>query len=617
MACSDQSTCSVDRCVESTRSCEHELRDADADGDAVWNCGGSDCDDARPQVNGSAPEVCANDVDDDCDRAVDESDCVSPAHDGCVDALVVDASGTYELSLEAARQDFALSCVEPDLGRRDVVVALTVPDGPALEVDVTAHAIDAGLALGLAGSCSNKASELSCAGASPPPEGLGHVARLTAHALTPGVYPLFVSGLYDEPVDLKVSYAAATTPPTNETCGTAAELVPNQAVLARLTASQLDLTSACKGALGELVYRFDLQTPADVVLSAIPLDTNGAPTLSLRNEGCVSAKSELDCRSGTPARLFARALPAGTYYVAVGATGPSDIELRLNVKAPSEPPPDEGCAAPPLLTAGLTQDLELNEHQNTFQSQCLPGAVDATYALELPTRSDVLLVERLSVGDTGAVSLLAAGCDSKTSLLCTSSSARAYCTCSPWNGAVCSDSAPVRARAYDVVPGRYAVVVESAYGSPAQITAFTRPARPATLVALSDTCADALEIPEAGGRFTGTTTNANPDYSASCDFGVGAAAGAPDQMLKMHLSETRRVILDAGGSDYATLVAVRSAADCPGREIERACAPGCSAGRSFLDVVLPKGDYHVQVDGYVGASGHWVLDVFFGEPPPP
>lgn len=613
VACSDNSTCTIDHCIESTRACMSERRDADGDGDPVWNCGGTDCDDDRAQVNGKAPEICKNGIDDDCDGSVDEVDCLAPAHDTCADALVVDASGSYALSLVAANADYILSCVEQSPTRRDAVVALVVPEGPPLDIDATITGVTDGIGLAFARSCSDPASEVSCGSAVAVADG-SRVGRVSLHAVPPGTYPLYVSGLFDEDLLLKLVYSDATPAPTNETCGTALELLPNEPALVPLTGVAQDLTSACGGENGELVYRFELSEPSDVVLSAIPLDTNGSPFLSLRSETCVGKTSEMDCRVSPLARLYRRALDKGVYYVAVGSTGPSDVELRLTVSPPSVAPLDEGCATPPPLPANTTLDLELSNHVNTFASQCLPGAADATYALTIAQRSDVLFVERLSAGDTGAISLVAPGCDPKSTRVCVSEEARALCACSPFTGSVCSDSAPVRARAYDVPAGDYAVVVESANASPAQITAFTRPALPSTLVTLSDGCDDAISIPELGGRFTGNTSNANSDFSSSCDFGVGAPLGAPDQLLKLHLTEPRRVILDAGGSDYATVIAVRSGAECPGRELEKACAPGCSARRSFLDLTLPAGEYYVQVDGYVGASGRWVLDVFFADP---
>lgn len=53
------------------------FRDADMDGDPDATCCngdncGTDCDDMRPGVNSTNPEVCGNGLDDDCDGAVDE-----------------------------------------------------------------------------------------------------------------------------------------------------------------------------------------------------------------------------------------------------------------------------------------------------------------------------------------------------------------------------------------------------------------------------------------------------------------------------------------------------------------------------------------------------------------
>ncbi|HJL17888.1 MAG TPA: MopE-related protein, partial [Sandaracinaceae bacterium LLY-WYZ-13_1] len=53
------------------------FRDADSDGEPDASCCnedncGTDCDDMRPGVNPTVPEVCGNDRDDDCDDMVDE-----------------------------------------------------------------------------------------------------------------------------------------------------------------------------------------------------------------------------------------------------------------------------------------------------------------------------------------------------------------------------------------------------------------------------------------------------------------------------------------------------------------------------------------------------------------
>jgi hypothetical protein len=70
------------------------------------------------------------------------------------------------------------------------------------------------------------------------------------------------------------------------------------------------------------------------------------------------------------------------------------------------------------------------------------------------------------------------------------------------------------------------------------------------------------------------------------------------------------VIFDTKGSDYATIVDVRTGSSCPGDEVFGGCSAGYSRDRSFLDLTLAAGDYWVQIDGYDESSGPWVLDVF-------
>lgn len=637
IACSDNDTCTIDRCVEETRSCESRPRDADGDGDPVWNCqGGTDCDDENPRISGLALERCGNGLDDDCDGDVDELRCVRPMFDNCLDPLLVEESGTYELSLAAADEDFVLSCASQGGLRRDVVAALVVPEGPPVDVDLTAVSESGALALALFGDCNDADSELLCAVGAPRRDGKGNVARTIARGLEPGAYPVVVSGLHDSAVTLTVGYATALPPPENETCETASVLVPGENVQVTLANASADLETACVAPTREpstpgrlrfrppqgvervfspgivpepalrqpagpraadVVFRFDLEETQDVTLSVAALDPWGEPVISLRDEACAPLAAELTCRAGSPSALFARALPAGTYFAVVAATGPSDVDVRLDLSAPSETPRGEGCDRPPELVPGQTEDVDLARRVDAVDAACLVGAPDATFALNLPERSDVLLVQRVSAEDVGAVSLLGPECAPETRLVC----AR-------------GEFGPVRAVAYGVPEGEFRAVAESRQGSPLTLTAFVRPSAPTTLVGLSDWCGEADHIDEHGGRYVGSTQNALPDYEASCDFGGTRVGGAPDQILKLELSRKRRVVFDLGASDYDTLLVLREGGECPGREVPNTCVPGYGAARSFLDVVLDEGEYWVQIDGYDGAAGSWVLEVFTADP---
>jgi hypothetical protein len=596
VSCSDDLSCTIDTCVEATRSCQSKPRDADGDGDPIRNCGGGDCLDTDPEVNSSTAEVCGNLRDDDCDEQIDEAGCVEPAHDDCADPLLVEQSGTYRLSLVATAEDFPLSCNRADAARRDVVVALVVPDA---ETDVEVVAIGASTVpiIGLARSCSDVSSELVCSVGAPQPPGMSGVARTVLRGLEPETYPLFVGGTSESPIELRISYAPATPAPSNETCDTALEIVPDENQLAFLADARPDLESACGEETRELVYRFELAETSDLEAYAVALDDFGVPILSLRGEGCSDIGSELGCRRGTPASLFARSLEPGTYYLAVGSTGPSQIDVRVSVMPPGVVPEYEGCDDPPLLASGETRALALETSADSVNPDCLVGAPDATFALELTEASDVLLVGRLSEGDLGGLSLTGPDCSAEQRRACQIGA-----------------QSPVRAVSKSVPAGDHRVIAESALGAPMTLTAFVRPAAQATLVAFADTCDDALEIPETGGRFLGNTNSAEADYEASCDFASSLPGGAAEQMLKLVLTEERRVVLDLGLSDYETLLVVRDASSCPGKELTRAGAPGYVAGRSFLDRVLPAGEYFVQIDGYDRAVGNWVLDVFVTDP---
>jgi hypothetical protein len=581
----------IDTCVEATHSCTRVPRDADGDGDPIWNCpGGGDCNDTNPNVSSKAKEVCANGIDDNCNGVIDEADCVSPAYDTCLDPLVVSQSGFFSVSLAATKLDYPTTCAPANKGLRDVVVAISVPAGDAQDVDVVATSDATLLSLATATTC-GAASASQCAPSVTTQSTT--VSRLHLYALAPGKYPVYLAGSGEADVSLAVQFSPASTPPSNETCGTAAPLVPGVSQTVALAGTAVDLTSACNSASGDLVYTFTLGQAQDVRLFANPLDSYGIPTLSLRSADCTKAADELTCRVGSPTALFARGLPAGQYYVGVSASGPSDIDLRLELSDPTSAPLDQGCASPPALATGQTIDVSLADHTDAVDTGCLSGAPDSSYALTLAETSDVLLVESISSQDTGAVSLDAPACTATGRLSCGTSA-----------------NSPVRARAYAVPAGEYRAVAESALGDPVSLTAFTRKAVPATLVAFADDCTAPFEIPVTGGRFQGNTANAHADFSAGCDVGNQAPNGAPDQLLHLTLAAKSRVVLDMAGSGYNTMLSVRSGDPCPGTELMLACAAGYEPERSYLNLDLDPGSYYVQVDGYAGDSGAWVLDVY-------
>jgi hypothetical protein len=601
VACSDGTACTIDACDELTHDCVHSARDADGDGDPDGNCpGGGDCNERDPNVSSLHVEICGDTIDNDCDGLVDEPDCEKPAYDTCATALDVLASGQFLLSAAAAaaKKDYSATCLPPDTTFRDLVVALHVPKGEPADVDVAVTTTAGNVALATAAKCGDASTEIACGPGVEAP-GRTHAARLRLRGLAPGVYPLYVFSSGAGELVLAVEFAPASTEPTNETCGEPAPMMPGERVVAELVGAKRDLATACGTSFAELVYDFTLAEPRDVHLFATSEDNYGTPLISLRRSPCASDQAELTCRSGPNTELFRRALPSGHYFVSVGATGPSDVSVLLETDAPTAPPADETCAGAPALTLNSTRDVDLAHHEDDIQLGCAAGAVDAAYALTLERDSDVLLVLRIGDDDPGAVSLANVACSPNEPLLA--------CATSETGPLTDAHRAPVRAVARSVPSGEYRVIVESALGTPASVTALVRPPSPPSLVAFSDACDGAQPIPATGGFFKGSTANAADDFTASCDVGGG---GAPDQLLSLHLDVPSRVVLDAKGSTYAVIVDVREGATCPGDEVPKACSAGYVPRRSFLDLDLLAGDYWVQVDGYGGASGAWTLDAF-------
>ncbi len=602
VTCSTGNPCIIDTCVEASQSCQHAPRDADGDGDPDGHCtGGHDCDDNDPTVSSLLPEICGNGKDDNCNGQIDEMPCVSPQHSTCLDPLSITASGTYALDTTGAPFTYATSCGLGAMpGVHQVVAGVLLPAGPPVDVEVTAHTNGVPVSVAIAGQCGDPSTELACGASFESPEG-GQVARARARAVgsttQSSAYPIYVATATGSAVELDVQILPPAAEPTNLTCGTAAPITPGVPVAVEILDEPQNLGSVCATMLGQVVYSFTLEAPADVDVYSTSTDGDGTPVLSLRDAGCALPTDEITCLTSKVAHLYRQGLAAGTYYLAVSATAPTALEVTVEVSAPTMPAPDQYCDGAPVITPNVTIPVSLSTHQDATNLGCLAGAVNAAYELDLSASSDVLLVERIAQGDTGAVGLSAPACTPATALLCHSDA-----------------PSPVRASRRNVPAGSYRVVPESLLAEDVQLTAFVRDAVPPTLVALADGCAGAVTIPATGGFFQGNTANATANFPAGCDEGGVSGNGAPDELLVLTLAAAKRVVLDMEGSGYNTILDVRQGPACPGMEIPMGCAIGTYGPRSYLDLALGAGTYYIQVDGFNLDKGPWFLDVRVVDP---
>jgi hypothetical protein len=606
VTCSDGNPCTINSCDEESQECSSEPRDVDQDGDPDAHCSGGDCDDLDPFVSSLADEVCDNGVDDDCDDTVDEAQCASPTNDTCLDPLAISQPGTYAMTTAAASLDYASACGVEDMSNaRDVVAAIELAAGPPMDVQLTARSQSADVAASLLGQCDQPATEIACSNGFDHPEG-GRVAKLRARSIGDPVDALVLPAYVfaDAPTDITLRYELlpGSVKPTNETCGTAIPLTPSTPTVASIVDASQDVATACAAETGDLVYAFTLGSSQDVDIFAVSADGDGLPVISLRNDNCSLPGDEISCTQSTEtqtsAHLLRHSLPAGDYYVSVAATAPTDVIVTLELSPPTPAPADEDCAAPPAIPFNQTIDVLLEPHQDDIDTGCLVGAADVAYSLDLAEASDVLVLGRFSDGDITSVAIASSPCTDADVLTCTVDSSRP----------------PERAQQRNIPPGSYRVVAESLQNQPMQLTALVRKAVPPTLIPFANACGDVVTIPSTGGFFQGTTANAQADFDAGCDQGGQPVGGAPDQILKLELSATKRVVLDMQGSAYATVLDVREGPACPGMEMPLSCAAGFFPERSFLDLELAPSTYFIQIDGYAGQSGPWFLDVHVVDP---
>jgi hypothetical protein len=587
VACSTTSACDIDSCDEAQKTCNHTLRDVDGDGDGDAHCaGGHDCDDGNPQVSSLHTEVCNNGVDDNCNGQIDEQPCVVAQNATCPTALGIGAPGTYAMSTVGASKTFGATCsVSNPTAAHDVVAAVTVPNGPNVDLDVWAVGGAGETAVAVFSQCGQPSSELACGGS------FGtYATRARARDLAPGTYFVVVTSSVEGPVTLSVDFLTPSPKATNEDCATAAPITPGTPTTVSLIDPTTDLPDACGAATGELTYALTVAQPSDVRVYASTLRGSGQPVVGLRAPSCTGQNDELRCRSGSTLPLFARDLQ-GTYTLTVAGTSLLDASVLVQLSAPTTPPADESCATSPSASINATRPFDLSDHEDSIHDGCLAGGPTASFGVTLGNPSDVLVVGRFPQTDHGAVSLDAPGCTTSDRLACYAA------------------STPVRVSQRNVPAGSYRVVVADTAGQPGTLTTLVRDTVAATQIVGADDCSSFIDVPSSGGELYGDTTNHVASFDESCDYGGVQQYGAPDQILRLVLPQPQRVILDMSGSTYTTLLSLRQGTTCPGVELPGACNFSFSGPRSFLDEELQAGTYWIVIDGYDMAVGPWDLDV--------
>jgi hypothetical protein len=492
------------------------------------------------------------------------------------------------LNTTATKKDYSTTCSVANAdAARDIVLAITVPSGSAKDVLVRAKTSAPAneVAVALQTTCGDAASELHC-GNTPGATEARAIARSVAAETT--VYAV-VTTRTESAVDVTVDLPDATTRPSNETCAAPMAVPLDEPFSVSLVDATKDLDSGCgQGATGELTYSFTLAEARDVRIFGSTTLGNGTPIVSMRDDA--RCTDELRCRVGSSPPVFARNLPAGKHVFSVSGTAQIDASVVVRTSPPTPAPPNQSCATAPDVVPNTEFSVNLADQEDAIQNGCLPGGPSAAYALDLAEPSDVLVVGRFPLTESGAVSLNMPACKSADLLVC-----------SP-------GGTPQRVSRRNLGPGSYRVVIADQNGLSTELMTLVRPSVPPITVT-ADGCTDAQPIPETGGFFIGDTTNATADFDAGCDSPGQPIGGANDQLLRLVLTQRRRVVFDMTGSVYTTMLNLRSGDACPGTEVADTCNVSGGPNRSFLDKTLDAGTYWVQIDGFAGSVGAWNLDV--------
>ena len=593
MTCEDANGCTIDSCVEATKSCKHVLRDADGDGDPDDHCDpGHDCDDTNPNVNSKHVEVCNNGIDDNCNGQIDEQPCVVPTNDTCAAAQTVSASSSLLLTTVAANEDYATSCATNISGGQDIVIAITVPPGAAQNLALRAKAETADVAITLESACGATASEIQCINLRQAD------TRAIAYSVAGGttIYAILTTST-ESALTFDVSFEAATPPPANEDCSAPQAIALNTAVPVSLVGVKRDLDSTCASTIGDLTYAFTLTQPQDVKIFASTTLGSGDPIVSLRGTDCAN-QDETTCHAGDVLPLFRRSLPAGTYVIAVSGTGQIDENIVVQTSPATIGPNDQFCgSAPAIEGVNQTVPIDLTDHEGIIDPDCDVtsarrrsdrGAHTAAPGGERRPRRRPLRAGRHRPHRPHERRVHRARHD----LLRRAERLRSASHGTASRRTNTRSSSPTRSARRRPSP--------RSCGPRSKRRASTKQTRAPT----------PSPIPETGGYFTGDTSKHNADFNAGCDDVGQPVGGAKDQLLKLVLSKQERVIFDMTNSQYTTLLDLRTGDPCPGTEVQNGCVRPQNGQYSFLDVTLDPGTYYVQIDG-VGATsaGVWFLDV--------
>lgn len=182
----------------------------------------------------------------------------------------------------------------------------------------------------------------------------------------------------------------------------------------------VDYMASCGfGVMHDVVLSFELDAPRDVVVRV----SSDVPTnLALETE-CGSRTNELDCLATFDGEVRSRALPAGTYFVLVQTTDPTDVGVEIVLSDPTDPPANLTCEGAIDVSAGGVFRGSFVDVESSTDHVCGTfGGADLYYRFTLTETHDVSIRASTSTGDQVTLAVRRECTDATTLVRCANAS---------------------------------------------------------------------------------------------------------------------------------------------------------------------------------------------------
>lgn len=585
--CGLGNACTIARCDETARACTTTPRDADGDGDPDDHCGGGDCNDADARRSSRMAEVCANGIDDNCNGAIDEQPCLNAEGDRCEAPVVLASEGFRTLSTAGATAAPPSGCAFPVSGTSKTIFA-RVERHPTQDLMLEVVDLASPVTLALLDACGGGAAACEQAAQVPFPR-----VRIGAGPAGSGQL-VAIATPTDATLRVRTSLLPSDSTRGTNDCSAPEPLALGVAKRVDFASLAASLPSDCS-ATGLRTFLVDVPRDGSLVVDALSLTGRGSASVGLRYEACRDLADEIACRNLEAGPLVIPFVAAGRYVVTVAPTTAPSVELRATLGPAGTFAAGDSCFTPLVVAPGTRVTASFDQRADFVRSGCLAGGSTLAFRVDLPSPADVMLVGRVPDIALGGLAVHDAACTPGAPRSCN------------------LGNTPLHVVRRAEPAGPLLVSVSSNGGGSGSLAVYTRSPAADVPVSGGSTCAGAIAIPAAGGRFSGDSSAEPSSVGASCDTGL-ANPRAPTQLFRLDLPARRRVAISTSGSAFTTIASLRSGAACPGLEVPEACNVGFTSARSFLDRVLEAGTHWVVLTGFGGAKGAWNLDVFTTAP---